>query len=388
MSSGHSLVHFVSTFCLDSAGLGCLYLLVASVTVLYSSRKAVHRSPRTPVPVSILKPLHGEEPGLTRRLISACRQNYPADVQLVCGVEENADPAVGAVKSVKAELPDEDIALVCDSRQHGINRKISNLTNMLPLARHEVLVISDSDIDVPPNYLNDIVAELERPGVGAVTCLYHGLAGPGRWSKCAALGINLYFLPNVLVALTFGLARPCFGSTVALRRSMLTQIGGLQTIANCLADDFALGAAVREQGYAVAVSRVSVGHFCFARSLRTLLANEIRAARTIRTIDPIGYAGTFFCHPFPLALIASMLDGNYALSAAALALCCRMVLCFAVESAFSLQRQQYWLIPLRDVLSFFVFFVGFVGNTVAWRGSSYRINSDGSLVSEQESARP
>ena len=202
------------------------------------------------------------------------------------------------------------------------------------------------------------------------------------------MGINLHFLPNVLVALTFGLARPCFGSTIALRRSTLSQIGGLQSIANCLADDFALGAAVREQGYAVAVSRASVGHFCFARSLRALLANEIRAARTIRTIDPVGYAGTFFCHPFPLALIASALDGNYAISAAILALCCRMVLCFAVESAFSLQRQQYWLIPLRDVFSFAVFLVGFFGKTVAWRGCSYRINSDGSLVSEHESASP
>src|SRR5262249_39133091 len=149
-------------------------------------------------------------------------------------------------------------------------------------------------------------AELQAPGVGAVTCLYHGVPAAGIWSRCAALSINAHFLPNVVVAIVLGLTQPCFGATIAMRRSTLAAIGGFQGVADDLADDHVMGKAVQRMGSKVLVAAFSVGHVCWHDSLRSLMAQEVRAARTIKTLDPVGYFGTIVSHPFPLALIAAL----------------------------------------------------------------------------------
>jgi len=384
---GHPLLGLITEICIDGAGLGCLYLLVASIAVLRFPRalRAAHESTVNdpPASVTILKPLHGAEPDLPGRLTSFCRQDYPGSVQLLCGVHDCSDPAAEAVGLVKRRNPDSEVGLIVDPSEYGSNRKVSNLANMLSAARYDVLIISDSDIAVEPDYLARIVSELRKPDVGCVTCLYHGVPGPGRWSRQAALAINSHFLPNAVFALSLRLARPCFGSTIAIRRSMLTRIGGFRAFFDSLADDFAIGDAVRAAGFSIAVPPVAVGHVCFHDRLKSMLANEIRTARTIRTIDPIGYVGAILTHPFPLALIAAGLDGQRAIPLAAFALCCRLVLCLAVEHSFNAQRQSYWQIPARDLLSFWVYLGGLFGATVEWRGHSYRVDADGKLFADQ-----
>jgi ceramide glucosyltransferase len=368
------------------AALGCLYLLVGCVAV---STFAVRRRATicTPVPVTILKPLYGAEPCLSRRLSSFWRQDYGAPVQVICGVQDPADPAVAIARllATSAEAPRFD--LVIDARRHGSNPKISNLINMLPSARHDVLVMADSDMEVGPDYLARIVAELQRPGVGAVTCFYHGVPLAGRWSPHAALGINTHFLPNVVTAITLGLARPCFGSTIAISRSLLSQIGGLAAFADHLADDYEIGQAVRSAGHEVAIPPFTLGHACFHERLRGLFARELRAARTVRSIAPVGYAGAFLTHPFPLALAGALLGGEHALVVAAAALACRFALCICAERAFGLPRQPYWLIPSRDLLSFGVYLWSFFGMRVQWRGARYRLAADGSLLSDRREAQ-
>jgi len=243
-------------------------------------------------------------------------------------------------------------------------------------------VLSDSDIEVGPTYLNDVVAELQRPGVGAVTCLYHGVAGAGLWSRLSAMSINNYFLPNVVVARSLGLAQPCFGATIALRRETLDEIGSFDAFADCLADDFAMGEAVRAAGYTVAIPSFSVGHVCFEQSARELLRHQMRQSRTIRSIDPVGYAGAMITHPFALALLGALLGSPLGLLVAAFAVVCRTALTIAVERAFDLPRHQYWLLPVRDLIAFATFVSGFFGTPVSWRGSRYRVLSDGSVIQE------
>lgn len=373
------LSDLISGFCFASASFGCLYLLVASVLVLHFPRpRARARRSGRPEPVTILKPLHGAEPKLARRLLSLCDQLYEAPVQIVCGVQDRADSAIAAVKKLMSRGP--AIELEVNARRRGSNPKVSNLANMLPRARHDVLVMADSDIEVGPDYLAKLVAELQRPGVGAVTCLYHGVPANGLWSRQAALAINTQFLPNAVLALSLHLARPCFGSTIAMRRAVLRRIGGFELFADCLADDYALGEAVRAAGYKVAIPAFSIGHACFEDSLRALLAREIRAARTIKTIDPVGYFGTILIHPLPMALIGALSGSGEAVLLAAIAVACRVVLCLCVERAFGVARQPYWLIPVRDLLSFVVYVSGLFGSSVTWRGFAYRLRWDGRLM--------
>jgi ceramide glucosyltransferase len=374
----------LAKICMVVAGLGCVYLLVSCAAVMVFP--VWHQKiPARPVPTTILKPLRGREPGLVQRLSSFCRQDYAAPVQVVCGVRWACDPAAESARKVAKACP--QLELVVDSRGDGANPKVSNLANMLRLARHDVLVIADSDIEVRPDYLASVVSELNCPEVGAVTCLYHGVAMPGRWSHHASLAINTHFLPNAVTAVILGLARPCFGSTIAMHRATLARIGGLRAFADCLADDYAIGAAVRAAGYQVAMPRFSVGHACFHDRLQSLVTHELRTARTIRSIAPIGYRGAIITHPFALALCGALYEGGDALVLAVVAFACRVALCLCVEHAFGLARQPYRLIPMRDLLSFAVYVCGLFGGNVVWRGSRYRIAADGSLISDRWGAQ-
>jgi ceramide glucosyltransferase len=285
-----------------------------------------------------------------------------------------------AVQRLAELRPDLAVDVALEPRNFGTNRKVSNLINMTPLAQNDVIVLSDSDIEVGPTYLADVIAELQKPGVGAVTCLYHGIAGEGIWSRLSAMSINTYFLSNVVTALSLRVAQPCFGATIAMRRETLEEIGGFEAFADCLADDYEIGTAVRKAGYEVTIPPFSVGHVCFERSAAELVRHQIRQSRTIRTIDPVGYAGATVSHPFALALIGAVLGSPLGLLVAALAVVCRTVQTIAIERAFALERQPYWLIPFRDLIAFTTFVSGFFGTTVSWRGSRYRVLSDGSVV--------
>jgi ceramide glucosyltransferase len=378
----YTLIRWIDDICIAGAMLGCVYALLASLLVFrYSKRNRAQ--PGVPVPVTILKPLHGAEPRLFSQLASFCNQDYSAPVQIVFGTQDAADPAVRIVERLKESLPDKPLEVRIDPREHGSNRKISNLVNMMPAARHDVLVVADSDIKVGPNYLTDIVSDLQQPNVGAVTCLYHGIGGAGVWSWLAATAINMHFLPQVIVALRFRLAQPCFGATIAMRRETLNRIGGFSAFADYLAEDYAIGEAVRGLGQKVVIPHFIVGHVCFERDFAALLAQQFRFARTIRTIDPVGYAGSIVAHPFPLALIAALMGANQGALLLTAVLACRGVLCMSIKRALGLANQPYWLIPIQDLISFLAFIVGFFEIGVSWRGHRYRVLPDGRLVADQ-----
>jgi ceramide glucosyltransferase len=165
---------------------------------------------------------------------------------------------------------------------------------------------------------------------------------------------------------------------------MLDRIGGFAAFADVLADDYAIGAAVRAAGYEVKAAPFLVGHRCFEDSLREFMRHEIRVARTIRSIDPIGYAGTILTHPLPLALVGMLSGGTTAVLLMLAAVASRVTLCRCVERRFGLPRQNYWLIPLQDVLVFGVYVASFFGATVHWQGADFRVAADGTLIGEQD----
>jgi ceramide glucosyltransferase len=359
--------------------IGCLYMLGAIVMTLCFERHD-KRPPLLAAPVTILKPLCGDEPRLYERLRSFRTQDFPAPVQLVLGVPSLEDPALGPATRLAAAFPDR-VEVTSAATEHGSNRKVANLAGMARLARHDIIIISDSDIEVEPDFLLRVVGELQRPEVVAVTCLYHGIARAGFWSRLFAMTINTSFLPNVVAGLKMGLAQPCFGSTIAMRRQTLGMIGGFAAFADQLADDYAIGMAVRRLG-AVAIPGFTVGHACHENGLANLWHHELRWARTVRAVDPVGFAGTIITHPLALALIGALFTTK-ALWLAAAALACELLLCLAVERRFRLQPHAYWMIPLRDLLSFAVYVASFAGRTVHWRDQDYQVAPRGGLRTEK-----
>ncbi|WP_299545730.1 bacteriohopanetetrol glucosamine biosynthesis glycosyltransferase HpnI [Phenylobacterium sp.] len=331
--------------------------------------------------VTILKPLHGAEPGLDVALQSFLAQDYPGTVQVVFGVQDPADPAQLVVGSLRRAHPRRDVALVVDATPHGANRKISNVINMMRRAKHDIILLADSDIVVRPDYLREVVAALETPGVGVVTCPYRGQAVRGIWSRLAAMGLTYQFLPSVAVGVGLGLAQPCMGSTIALRREVLTRIGGFEAFADLLADDYAIGAAVRGTGLRSLVAPVLVAHNCTEHGLAELARHELRWARTIRGVDPAGFFGSGVTYAVPLALLGLFLTGASLVSLAVLAfaLICRLWLMREVDRIAGVDGRGRWLTPLRDVLSFTIFLGSFFVRAVDWRGTQFRVDAQGAL---------
>ena len=371
-----------------AAVLGCGYLIAATILVRRFARDRVCVSPTAAPGVTVLKPLHGDEPGLFDNLTSFCTQNYPGRIQIVCGVQDADDGAIPVVERLRKVQADRDLDLVIEAKAHGLNRKVSNLVNMAARIRHDVVVLADSDIRVDPGYLSRVIAALDKPGIGAVTCLYYGVAVTGSWARLCALIINVQFLPSVVVGLALGLARPCFGSTVALRRATLAEIGGFAAFADRLADDYAIGEALRARGCTIAIPPFAVAHICTQKSAGELWRHQLRWARTIRSIDPVGYAGSIISHALPWALIAALIGAASttllpAMGIAIASIACRMALLRQVERAYGLPPQRYWLVPACDLLSFAVFVFSFLSWDVSWKGRRFRMVAGGAWVADR-----
>jgi ceramide glucosyltransferase len=329
---------------------------------------------------TLLKPLCGVEPETFECLRSFCQQEFPR-VQLIFGVADPHDPAVELVKLLQVEYPRLDIQLVVDRKQHGASRKVSNLINMMSRATGDVLVLSDSDVRVAPDYLRRVVAPLESPDVGIVTCAYRGVPRGGLWNLLAAQFINEWFIPSVQVAALSGSRAFAFGATIALRRQVLNRVGGFGEIADQLADDYRLGELTRNLGLRTVLSDMEVDIAVTEQSLAALTAHELRWLRTIRAIRPCAYCFSFITFGFPIALLGSLLARGAAGTLAMLAAtcCARVLLHVAKRSAIS-EMQQCLLIPLRDCLSLALWAAAFVTRRVRWRGDIYRVERDGSVL--------
>ena len=375
------LSQLVSACLLLLALAGLLYQASALVLVDRFFASAAP-PPRSAAAVSLLKPLHGAEPLLTARLASFLGATHHGPLQMVCGVNDAQDGAVPAATAVQAAHAQADIVLSCGPRGYGANGKIGNLIAMLPMAKHDTLVLSDSDMEVPDDYLARVLAALAEPGVGAVSCLYAGRGNSGVWSHLGAAAISYAAMPNMVVGLVSGLARPCMGSTIAIRRETLAAIGGFGRFADILADDHAIGAAVAEHGLRVAVPPMLLVHAGAERSLAELWRHHLRWAVTIRGLAPAGHTGSLLTHAVPLALIAALaqpLAGGVMLIAA---LCLRIGLGIRVDGIHGRKSAPLWMIPVADCLCFAVFCASFAMRRVEWRGAGLTLASKGRIIAE------
>jgi ceramide glucosyltransferase len=369
---------------LEAFGVLVLAMAVAGVAYTLAAAHFVGRlrpqgrpDPGVATPVTLLKPLCGSEGGLLENLSTFVGQDYPAPVQIVFGVQDPADPALTAVEALRRAHPQADIAVVVDARVHGANRKVSNLMNMVGQARHDLVVLNDADIAVEPDYLLRVAAALTEPGVGAVTCYYRGEARAGLWSRLGAMGVSYGFLANVALGVGLGMARPCMGSTIALRRDTLEAIGGFAALSDVLMDDFEIGRRVRAAGLRVALPQFVVRHGCSEASLGELIAHELRWAVTVRMIDPVGHFGSVVTHAAPLAVIGVLLLGPtpIALAVLAAAVGARLWLKCQSDRAAGASSGPLALMPVRDTLSFAIYMGSLFARAVYWRGARFRVSS-------------
>ena len=343
-------------------------------------------------PVSILKPLKGIDPQIWEALCSHCEQDYP-DFQLIFGVSDPDDPAVALVRQLQEKYPERQIELLLCPRDLGTNRKLSALAQMLPSARHEILLVNDSDIRVDRDYLRRVTAPLANPSVGMVTCLYRGIASATVGSKLEALGINTDFTPGVLSArliekgIHFGL-----GSTLVFRRGDLQAIGGFEAMLNYLADDYELGHRMAALGKRVELSDVVVDTFLPAYSFRQYLDHQLRWARSVRGSRSWGYGGLVLTFGLPWALLTLLSAGaaRWAVWLLAVTVAARLAVGLAAAVAVlgdSLVWQDLYLLPLRDFIAPLVWAKGLVGNRILWRGDEFYLKA-GRLERVAEDATP
>jgi ceramide glucosyltransferase len=331
-----------------------------------------------PEPVTLLKPLHGAEPRLAENLATFLDQDWAAPTEMVAGVQRADDPAIAVARSLGPT-----VTLVVDPTPHGANAKVGNILNMMPAASHDLLVLSDSDMVAPRDYLAQVAAALAAPGVGVVSCLWRGRGDAGPWSALCAGSISYAFLPAVLFSRALGLAQPCMGSTIALRRATLARIGGFEAFADTLADDYLIGEAVRGLGLTIAIPPMILAHGFTERSFAELWRHELRWAATTRGLMPWGYAGTVTLYPLPFALLAIPFAPAAGLATLGLALAARLLLKRAIDRRCGASTLPGWMLPLRDGLSFAVFVASFFVRSVDWRGARLTMGRDRRTIRAQ-----
>jgi ceramide glucosyltransferase len=371
--------------------LGCLFFYFLSAlslaSFLHDTRKKLKRAapPGSELPpISILKPLKGVDPEIWESFCSHCEQDYP-EFELIFGVSDPGDPAIEVVRRLQARYPKLRIELIVCDRVLGTNIKVSNLAQMLPAARHEMLLVNDSDIRVPTDYLRKVITPLADDSVGLVTCLYRAVASSTLGSRLEALGISTDFVPGVLSArfleggLHFGL-----GSTLAFRRRDLTAIGGFEVLLDYLADDYELGRRISANGKRVELSAATVATFLPAYTLRQFSSHQLRWSRTIRDARRWGYAGLLFTFGLPWALLTLLTAHGAAWAWILLGLTFAMRLAVGLVSGVAVLNDSrmlgsIFLLPLRDLIAPFVWVASFMGNRIHWRGDAFDLK-DGRLT--------
>jgi ceramide glucosyltransferase len=369
---------------------GSLFFYLLSALGIVSFLRSTRRGPTQPAlhnplpPVSVLKPLKGMDPDIWESFCSHCEQDHP-QFQLIFGVSDPADPAIEVVRRLQAQYPAVPIELIVCDRVLGTNIKVSNLAQMLPVARHEILLVNDSDIRVPLDYLRKVTVPLTDDSVGLVTCLYRAVAAPTLGSRLEALGISTDFVPGVLSArllekgLHFGL-----GSTLVFRRRELESIGGFESLLNYLADDYELGRRIAAQGKKVELSAATVTTFLPAYTIVEFARHQLRWSRTIRDARRGGYVGLLFTFGLPWAMLTLWAARGAAwawlLLAGTLTARCAVGIFTATAILGDWQAiRNIALLPLRDLIAPFLWAAGLAGDRIYWRGAVF-ILKDGRLT--------
>lgn len=352
----------------------CVLILLATRSYLTAPLAA----PTAPPPISILKPLAGAELGLEDNLRSFFTQDYP-DFEILLTVRTPDDAALPVLRKLQNELPSISTRLIVTGDPPYPNHKVYSLDLMLAAARHDLLVMSDSDIRVDRGFLRGVAAEFADEKIALATCPYRAIGGPSIWSALEAEGMNTEFLGGLLVARLIEGVKFAVGPTLIARRPMLAAIGGFDRLKDYLAEDFMMGKLAAEHGFGVILSRNVVEHRIGSQPWRANFIHRIRWNRSTRRSRPSGYIGQLFTNPLPLAILVVALQPAW-WPVLIPTVVFRAAAAWATSKTVLDQRPRWGRLAVQDILSFLFWIAGFFGNTILWRGRRYRLLPDGRFV--------
>ena len=381
-----SLLHSLFHACLVAVYLGCAcWALVFGSALVFRVRaqRLLRRSSTFTPPVSLLKPVYGLEKELRENLRTACTQDYP-DYQVVFSVQRTDDPAIPILRSLQTEFGSEHVSVAIESAHVGMNGKINNLAGALPHALHDILVISDSDVYLPSDYLRQVVAPLADSSVGAVCTFFRASHARAWYENVELLTINADHIALAMLGNLVGVGDFCFGASTALRRDTLNALGGFAVLGDYLVEDNELGQRVLRTGKRLLLLPYVVDTIVDLPDARTWWVKQTYWDQNTRAAVPWAFAATFFLRVIPMALAAVALSGGSAtaLEALALALVTRLSAAVAVLGVALRDRtglSAMWLIPIKDCLSLFWFVRAWSKRTVTWRGVEMALTADGRL---------
>ncbi len=361
--------------------------IIYSLIVLWSGwswfgrrRKTVDFAPA----VTILKPVKGVDADSLANFASFCCQEYRAPWQLIFACASQADPVIPVIRELQALYPGNDIDIVVDERIYGPNYKVCNLLNAFPKAKHEIIIVCDSDIRVGPDYLREVCAPFADPQVGLVTSLYRSSSFTGFACAIEAMGFTTEMVPNVIVAQRLEGLSFALGASMAVRRQALADIGGFAALVDYLADDYQLGNKVHLAGWRILLSDEFVESVMHRENLATVLSRQLRWARTMRVSRPGGYFASGITQAFPFALLALLVSGfsEAGMVAAANLYLVRCSVALVYSRTFLKDEvfpRCFPLLPLRDFFAFATWGLAFLGSRVSWRGHRYRLLPGGKM---------
>jgi ceramide glucosyltransferase len=337
-------------------------------------------------PVTLLKPVHGLEKNLMDNLRGFCHQDYPA-YQVVFSAQRENDPAIPLLYQLQKEFGPEKVSVVVKDIQAGMNGKVNNLMGGLTAARHDVLVISDSDIRVRPDYLKAVVAPLSNPDVGCVCTPFKAVCTERWYEKLELLSMNADFLPSVVFALATGASNYSNGQSIAIRRETLDKIGGLASLGDYLVEDYEIGRRIWESGKRMVVVPYLIEATVDLKSAGQWWSHQVYWDQNTRAARPGGFFATVFTRSVPFALLYALLRGMDPVGLAVLAgtLAVRLatvaVVLLAVRDREGLR--SLWLLPVRDVLGLVSWVLAFTQRTVIWRGAEFVLSRNGRLIQRE-----
>ena len=352
----------------------CVLTVVAALRYRARRPKPMESGP----PISVLKPLWGAEDALETNLRSFFTQRY-STFEILFAVREATDPALFAVEKLRSEFPAQPCRVVITGEPPYANAKVFSIVQMIDAARHDLLVMSDSDIRATPGMLATLAAEFDSDKVDLLTCPYRAVPGPSPWSTLEAVGLNTEFLSGLLVARLVEGVKFAVGPTIAARKSLIEGLGGFGRFREYLAEDFVLGKLAAESGYGVDLSSCVIEHHIGSQAFGQNFRHRLRWARSTRRSRPSGYAGQVFTYPLPLAILTSLFVPGWPAILGLTALF-RTAAAWAVAGRVlgdPLTRSRWWLVPIQDFLGFLIWAGGFFGNRIQWRDRTYRLLPDG-----------